>query len=114
MTQRQAQNRNYTIYRLKGQLTLFKNIPADIIGFTESNRNTLKALIHKLEKSIRATSVSNRKYTYYCNNHLPNKPNGVIKTTRNRKALCSTCGASLIFSPLFYIKKDLHASTNES
>ena len=31
MTQQQAQNRNYTIYRLRGQLNLFKNIPTDIV-----------------------------------------------------------------------------------
>ena len=114
MTQQQAQNRNYTIYRLRGQLSLFKNIPTDIIGFNENNRNALKALIYKLETGIRATAFSNRKYTYYCGNHIPNNPNGFVKTTRNRSALCSACGVSLRSSHLFYIKKDLHASTNES
>ena len=114
MTQQQAQNRNYAIYRLRGQLNLFKNIPTDIIGFNENNRNALKALIYKLETGIHATAFSNRKYTYYCDNHIPNNPNGFVKTTRNRSALCSVCGVSLRSSHLFYIKKDLHASTDKS
>ena len=114
MTQQQAQNRNYTIYRLRGQLNLFKNIPTDIIGFNENNRNALKALIYKLEVGISATAVSNRKYTYYCGNHLPNNPKGFIKSTRNSNAQCSVCRVYLRYSPLFYIKKDLHASTDES
>ena len=114
MTQQQAQNRNYTIYRLRGQLNLFKNIPTDIIGFNEDKRNALKVLIYKLETGLRATAFSNRKYTYYCGSHLPHNPKGFVKTTRNSSALCSVCGVSLRSSHLFYIKKDLHASTDES
>ena len=114
MTQQQAQRRNHSIYRIKGQINLFKNIPTDLIGFNKNNRNTLSALIYKLDACIRATAFSNRKYTYYCTNHLPNNPHGFIKTTRNRSALCSACGVSLRSSHLFYIKKDLHASTDQS
>lgn len=35
MTQQQAQRRNHSIYRIKGQINLFKNIPTDIIGFNK-------------------------------------------------------------------------------
>ena len=114
MTQQQAQRRNHSIYRIKGQINLFKNIPTDLIGFNKANRNTLSALMYKLEACISATAFSNRKYTYYCSDHLPNNPHGFIKTTRNNKAFCTECGVTHRSSPLFYIKKDLHASTDES
>ena len=114
MTQQQAQNRNYTIYRLRGQLNLFKNIPKDLIGFSDGSQRILSVLLQKLEKALNSTRDRNRKYTYYCQEHIPNNPKGFIKITRNRNALCSACRVSLRSSPIFYIKKDLHASTDQS
>lgn len=114
MTRTQAQKRNYDIYRLRGQLHLFKNIPKDLIGFSDGNHILLSVLMQKLEKAINTTRDRNRKYTYYCPEHIPNNPNGFVKSTRNRTARCSVCGASHSGSSLFYIKKDTHATTNES
>ena len=114
MTRTQAQIRNNTIYRLRGQLHLFKNIPTDLIGFSKNNQKIMNILLSKLEKSLNTTRDRNRKYTYYCENHIPNNPKGFIKRTSNSRAECIECGNSLRSSILFYIKKDTHATTNES
>lgn len=114
MTRTQAQIRNNTIYRLRGQLHLFKNIPTDLIGFSQNNQKIMNILLSKLEKSLNTTRDRNRKYTYYCPEHIPNNPNGFVNSTRNRTARCIVCGVSHSGSTLFYIKKDTHATTNES
>lgn len=114
MTRTQAQKRNHDIYRLRGQLHLLKNIPKDLIGFSDNNQVLLSVLMRKLEKAINNTRDNNRKYTYYCKEHIPNNPNGFVKYTRNITARCSVCGASNYSSPLFYIRKDTYATTDES
>lgn len=114
MTRTQAQKRNHDIYRLRGQLHLFKNIPKDLIGFSNSNQRILSVLMRKLEKAINNTRDNNRKYTYYCQEHIPNNPNGFVKSTRNRTARCYVCDATHSGSSLFYIKKETHATTDES
>ena len=114
MTRIQAQRRNHAIYRLRGQLHLFKNIPKDLIGFSDSNQRILSVLLQKLEKAINNTRDNNRKYTYYCQEHTPNNPNGFVKSTRKSTARCSVCDASHSGSSLFYIKKDTYATTDES
>ena len=105
MTRTQAQIRNNTIYRLRGQLYLLKNIPKDLIGFSDSNQRVLTVLIQKLEKAMNTTRDRNRKYTYYCQEHIPNNPNGFVNPTRSSTARCSVCGSSHSGSSLFYIKK---------
>ena len=110
----QAQKRNHDIYRLRGQLHLFKNIPNDLIGFTQNSQKIMNILLSKLEESLNNTRDNNRKYTYYCQEHIPNNPNGFVKYTRNITARCSVCGASHSGSSLFYIRKDVHATTDES
>ena len=114
MTRIQAQKRNHNIYRLRGQLHLFKNIPKDLIGFSDGSQIILSVLMRKLEESLNTTRDRNRKYTYYCQEHIPNNPNGFVKSTRNRTARCSVCDASHSGSSLFYIKKETDASTNQS
>ena len=114
MTRTQAQKRNHDIYRLRGQLHLFKNIPNDLIGFTQNSQKIMNILLSKLEESLNNTRDNNRKYTYYCQEHIPNNPNGFVKYTRNITARCSVCGASHSGSSLFYIRKDIHATTDES
>lgn len=110
----QAQKRNHDIYRLRGQLHLFKNIPNDLIGFTQNSQKIMNILLSKLEESLNNTRDNNRKYTYYCKEHIPNNPKGIIKVTRNSIARCNVCGASNYSSPLFYIKKDTYATPDES
>ena len=114
MTRTQAQKRNHDIYRLRGQLHLFKNIPNDLIGFSDNNQVLLSVLMQKLEKALNTTRDNNRKYTYYCKEHIPNNPNGFVKYTRNITARCSVCGASNYSSPIFYVRKETDASTNQS
>ena len=114
MTRTQAQKRNHDIYRLRGQLHLFKNIPNDLIGFTQNSQKIMNILLSKLEESLNTTRDNNRKYTYYCQEHIPNNQNGFVKSTRNRTARCSVCDASHSGSSLFYIRKDIHATTDES
>ena len=114
MTRTQAQIRNNTIYRLRGQLHLFKNIPNDLIGFSQNSQKIMNILLSKLEESLNNTRDNNRKYTYYCQAHTPNNPNGFVKYTRNRTARCSVCNASHSGSSLFYITKDTYATTDES
>ena len=114
MTRTQAQKRNHDIYRLRGQLHLFKNIPNDLIGFTQNSQKIMNILLSKLEESLNTTRDNNRKYTYCCVEHIPNNPKGVIKVTRSSRARCNVCGASNYSSPLFYIRKDTHATTDES
>lgn len=114
MTRTQTQKRNHDIYRLRGQLHLLKNIPKDLIGFSDSNQRILAVLMRKLEKALNSTRDNNRKHTYCCVEHIPNNPKGIIKVTRSSRASCNVCGASNYSSPLFYIKKDIHATTNES
>ena len=114
MTRTQAQKRNHDIYRLRGQLHLFKNIPNDLIGFTQNSQKIMNILLSKLEESLNNTRDNNRKYTYYCQEHIPNNQNGFVKSTRNRTARCSVCDASHSGSSLFYIRKDIHATTDES
>ena len=114
MTRLQAQIRNNTIYRLRGQLHLFNNIPNDLIGFSQNNQKLMNVLLSKLEKSLNITRDRNRKYTYYCQEHISNNPNGFVKSTRNRTARCTVCGVSHLGTTLFYIKKDTYAATNES
>ena len=112
MTRQQAQIRNHTIYRLRGQLNLFKSIPKDLVGFNKNDQKIMSVLTNKLEEALNTTRDVNCKYTYYCSTHLQNNPNGFIKTTRNMKARCLVCAATHYSSPLFYIKKDKHASTD--
>lgn len=114
MTRTQTQKRNHDIYRLRGQLHLLKNIPKDLIGFSDSNQRILAVLMRKLEKALNSTRDNNRKYTYCCVEHIPNNPKGIIKVTRSSSASCNVCGASTYSSPLFYIKKDTYATTDES
>ena len=114
MTRTQAQKRNHDIYRLRGQLHLLKNIPNDLIGFTQNSQKIMNILLSKLEESLNTTRDNNRKYTYYCQEHIPNNQNGFVKSTRNRTASCSVCDASHSGSSLFYIRKDTHATTDES
>lgn len=114
MTQQQAQSRNYSIYRIRGNLNVFKNVPTDLIGFDQDSRDTLSALIRNLEVAINTTSAINRKYTFYCSSHIPSNPIGLIKTTRNTKAACIVCGSTHYLSPLFYIRKETYASTDQS
>ncbi len=114
MTRTQAQKRNHDIYRLRGQLHLFKNIPNDLIGFTQNSQKIMNILLSKLEESLNTTRDNNRKYTYYCQEHIPNNQNGFVKSTRNRTARCSVCDASHSGSSLFYIRKDIHATPDES
>lgn len=114
MTRTQAQKRNYDIYRLRGQLHLLKNTPKDLIGFSDNNQVLLTILMQKLEKAINNTRDNNRKYTYCCVEHIPNNPKGIIKVTRSSRARCNVCGASNYSSPLFYVRKDTDASTNQS
>ena len=42
------------------------------------------------------------------------KPKGLIKATRSSRAQCNICGASNFSSPLFYVRKETDASTNQS
>lgn len=114
MTRTQAQKRNHDIYRLRGQLHLLKNIPNDLIGFTQNSQKIMNILLSKLEESLNNTRDNNRKYTYYCKEHTPNNPNGFVKSTRNITARCSVCGASNYSSPIFYVRKETDASTNQS
>ena len=114
MTRTQAQKRNHYIYRLRGQLHLLKNIPKDLIGFSDSNQRLLTVLMQKLEKAMNNTRDNNRKYTYYCREHIPNNPNGFVKYTGNIAASCSVCGALPFSSSLFYVRKETDASTNQS
>ena len=78
MTRTQAQKRNHDIYRLRGQLHLFKNIPNDLIGFTQNSQKIMNILLSKLEESLNNTRDNNRKYTYYCQEHIPNNQNGFV------------------------------------
>ena len=115
MTRTQAQKRNHYIYRLRGQLHLLKNIPKDLIGFSDSNQRILSVLMRKLEKALNSTRDNNRKYTYCCGEHIPKNTEGfIIKYTRSSRAQCNVCGASNYSSPLFYIRKDTYATTDES
>lgn len=114
MTRTQAQKRNHDIYRLRGQLHLFKNIPNDLIGFTQNSQKIMNILLSKLEESLNTTRDNNRKYTYCCVEHTPNNPKGIIKVTRSSRARCNVCGASNYSSPLFYVRKETDASTNQS
>ena len=100
MTRTQAQKRNHYIYRLRGQLHLFKNIPNDLIGFTQNSQKIMNILLSKLEESLNTTRDNNRKYTYYCSKHIPHQI-PFLKQTRNVKATCSVCGVS-ISSNLYY------------
>ena len=114
MTRTQAQKRNHDIYRLRGQLHLLKNIPNDLIGFTQNSQKIMNILLSKLEESLNTTRDRNRKYTYCCGEHIPKNPKGIVKATRSSRAQCNVCGASNYSSPLFYIRKDTHATTDES
>ena len=114
MTRTQAQKRNHDIYRLRGQLHLLKNIPKDLIGFSDNTQVLLTILMQKLEIALNTTRDNNRKYTYCCVEHIPNNPKGIIKVTRSSRARCNVCGASNYSSTLFYIRKDIHATTDES
>lgn len=100
MTRTQAQKRNHDIYRLRGQLHLLKNIPKDLIGFSDNNQVLLTVLMQKLEIALNTTRDNNRKYTYYCPKHIPQQI-PFLKQTRNVKATCSVCGVS-ISSNLYY------------
>ena len=114
MTRTQTQKRNHYIYRLRGQLHLLKNIPKDLIGFSDSNQRVFSVLMQKLEKALNSTRDNNRKYTYYCVEHIPNNPKGIIKVTRSSRARCNVCGASNYFLSIFYVRKETDASTNQS
>ena len=114
MTRTQAQKRNHYIYRLRGQLHLLKNIPKDLIGFSDSNQRVFSVLMQKLEKALNTTRDNNRKYTYCCVEHIPNNPKGIIKATRSSRARCNVCGVSNFSSSLFYVRKETDASTNQS
>ena len=114
MTRTQAQKRNHDIYRLRGQLHLLKNIPKDLIGFSDSNQRVFSVLVQKLEKAMNSTRDNNRKYTYCCGEHIPKNPKGIVKATRSSRARCNVCGASNYSSPLFYIRKDTYATPDES
>ena len=115
MTRTQVQKRNHDIYRLRGQLHLFKNIPNDLIGFTQNSQKIMNILLSKLEESLNTTRDRNRKYTYCCGEHIPKNPEGfIIKATRSSRAQCNVCGASNFSSSLFYVRKETDASTNQS
>ena len=100
MTRTQAQKRNHDIYRLRGQLHLLKNIPKDLIGFSDNTQVLLTILMQKLEIALNTTRDNNRKNTYYCPKHIPHQI-PFLKQTRNVKATCSVCGVS-ISSNLYY------------
>ena len=100
MTRTQAQKRNHDIYRLRGQLHLLKNIPKDLIGFSDNTQVLLTILMQKLEIALNTTRDNNRKYTYYSPKHIPLQI-PFLKQTRNVKATCSVCGVS-ISSNLYY------------